>query len=78
MGHGDVVTVDIEMYGGRPEHERIRYLHGSSTSEAILEEVTSIARGAERVMVILDSDHSRDHVLRELELYAPLVTPGTT
>ena len=27
-------------------------------------------------MVILDSDHSRDHVLRELELYAPLVTPG--
>ena len=76
IGHGNVVTVDIEAHRGRPEHERIRYLHGSSTSETILEEVTSVARGAERVMVILDSDHSRDHVLRELELYAPLVTPG--
>ena len=42
----------------------------------MLERVTAFAQDAERVMVILDSDHSRDHVLRELELYAPLVTKG--
>lgn len=76
VGHGRVVTVDIDVHKGRPTHPRLTYLHGSSTSEAILEEITALAGEAERVMVLLDSDHSRDHVLRELELYAPLVTPG--
>jgi cephalosporin hydroxylase len=76
IGSGRIVTVDIEDRPGRPVHGRITYLEGSSTSEEILERVSAFVQDAERVMVILDSDHSRDHVLRELELYAPLVSPG--
>ena len=76
LRHGHVVTIDVEAQEGRPSHPRITYLQGSSTSDAVLDEVTAMARGAGRVMVLLDSDHARDHVLRELELYGPLVTPG--
>jgi cephalosporin hydroxylase len=43
----------------------------------VLAQVRDEAAGAERVMVILDSDHSRDHVLAELRAYAPLVSEGS-
>jgi cephalosporin hydroxylase len=76
IGHGRVTTIDLIERPGRPRHRRITYVQGSSTDAAVLERVHRRARRAKRVMVILDSDHSRDHVLRELELYAPLVTPG--
>jgi len=76
IGSGRIVTVDLVDRPGRPIHGRITYLEGSSTSAEVVEQVTAHARDAERVMVILDSDHSRDHVLRELELYAPLVSKG--
>lgn len=76
VGRGKIVTIDVEMLAGRPRHRRITYLHGSSVEDEVVERVRRRARRARRVMVVLDSDHSRDHVLRELELYAPLVTPG--
>ena len=76
LGGGRIVTIDVVERPGRPRHRRIAYLTGSSTDGAILEGVRRHARRAKRVMVILDSDHSRDHVLRELELYSPLVTNG--
>jgi cephalosporin hydroxylase len=76
IGSGRIVTVDVEDRPGRPVHGRITYLEGSSTSDEVLEQVTAFVQDAERVMVILDSDHSRDHVLRELELYSPLVSKG--
>lgn len=76
LGKGKVVTVDITARAGRPRHRRITYLQGSSVEPPVVARVRSRAKRAKRVMVILDSDHSRDHVLRELELYAPLVTPG--
>ena len=76
LGRGAIVSIDVEPRPGRPAHERITYVEGSSTSDAVIERISGLAREAERVMVILDSDHTRDHVLRELELYAPLVTSG--
>jgi cephalosporin hydroxylase len=76
LGRGEVLTIDIDQQKGMPEHERVTYLLGSSVGDDVLAVVRDRAASAERVMVILDSDHSRDHVLRELELYAPLVTPG--
>jgi cephalosporin hydroxylase len=76
VGTGRIVTIDIEDRPGRPVHGRITYLEGSATSDEVLEQVRAHAEDAERVMVILDSDHSRDHVRRELELYAPLVSKG--
>jgi cephalosporin hydroxylase len=76
VGHGEIVTIDIAEVPGRPSHPRIRYVKGSSTDERTLERVREPASSASRVMVVLDSDHSRDHVLAELRLYGPLVTPG--
>jgi cephalosporin hydroxylase len=77
MGTGQVVTIDIARLHDL-SHPRITYLIGSSLSAEVLEEVrTKVASCPGPVMVILDSDHSRDHVLRELECYAPLVTPGS-
>jgi cephalosporin hydroxylase len=74
---GRVVTIDVVEEPDRPKHERITYLTGSSTSPEIVDAVRSLASAARCVMVVLDSDHRRDHVLAELEAYAPLVTPGS-
>src|SRR6266511_5883150 len=69
INHGRVVTIDIKRQR-RPKHERITYLNGSS-----LEVDVRVADG-ERVMVVLDSDHSKEHVLAELRKYGPLVSEG--
>jgi cephalosporin hydroxylase len=77
IGQGEVVTVDVKRLHNL-SHPRITYLIGSSTSSEIVEIVrkrVATARGP--VMVILDSDHARDHVRRELEYFAPMVTPGS-
>lgn len=76
-GEGKVVTIDVERLHDL-EHPRIECLLGSSVDPQIVARVR--ARAAEvggPVLVILDSDHHRDHVLRELECYAELVTPGS-
>jgi len=80
---GEVVGVEIELRPHNeaaifehPLHERIRVLKGSSTDPSILAEVKTIAARHARVMVVLDSLHTHEHVLTELEAYAPLVTPG--
>lgn len=76
LKHGRVVTIDIEDYKEKPQHPRITYLLGSSTSEAILQQVRGSIQPGERVMVFLDSDHHQVHVLNELRLYSLLVSPG--
>jgi cephalosporin hydroxylase len=76
LGHGEIVTVDIEQRE-RPSHERVTYLTGSSVAPEILARVTEFVGGRAPVLVILDSDHSRDHVLEELRRYSPFVTPGS-
>lgn len=76
LGQGSIVTVDVFPIEGRPQHPRITYLTGSSTAQEVFVAVQELAADKERVMVILDSDHARDHVIAELRLYAPLVTPG--
>jgi cephalosporin hydroxylase len=76
IDHGRVVSVDLKPNPDRPAHPRVEYLVGSSTAPEVFDQMAAAAAGAGRVMVILDSDHSRDHVLAELRLYAPLVTAG--
>jgi cephalosporin hydroxylase len=76
LGVGKVITVDTEVHEARPAHERITYLRGSSTDPQILNEIRALAAGAEHALVVLDSDHRREHVLAELHAYADLVTPG--
>lgn len=76
MNHGEIITVDITAHDNRPMHERITYLVGSSVEAHILETLTDYARNKERVMVILDSDHSQAHVLDELRKYYHFVSSG--
>jgi cephalosporin hydroxylase len=77
LGRGEVLTIDVQPQEGRPEHPRLEYFHGSSVAPETLEYVRSRAAKAGTVLVVLDSDHRKEHVLEELRLYAPLVTPGS-
>ena len=77
LGSGRVLTIDVVDVHDL-DHERVRFLHGSSTAPAIVEQVREEAERAEGpVMVILDGNHARDYVAAELELDGPLVTPGS-
>lgn len=71
---GEILTIDVDAMPDMPEHIRITYLLGSSTSEEILQKVKAFIKNKKKVMVILDSDHTKDHVLKELELYHGFVT----
>jgi len=80
-GDGQVLGVDIDIRAHNraeierhPLYRRITMLEGSSTDEATARQVRAFARDRRRVMLVLDSNHTHEHVLRELELYAPLVT----
>ena len=74
--NGEIITIDVDAMPDMPVHKRITYLNGSSVSQEILEKVKSLTSGKEKVMVILDSDHSRNHVIKELESYHSFVTKG--
>lgn len=78
LGMGRVITIDIVNKHQDVHHERITFLDGSSTDPIIVEQVREAASAADGpVMVILDGNHDRDHVAKELELYAPFVTAGS-
>lgn len=78
VGGGEVVTIDLDdrHRAERPLHPRIRYLSGSSVAPEIAAQVAAIV-GGRSCLLILDSDHSRDHVLAELRSLSPLVSPGS-
>lgn len=77
MGHGRILTIDIDEDADRPAHDRITYATGSSMDPDMLARVGSEVARHETVLVILDSDHRRDHVLAELGAYHGFVTPGS-
>lgn len=77
VGRGRVMSIDIERYGELPRHPRLEFLHGSSVSDEIRTQVERAAACDQRVLVILDSDHSREHVLAELRTYGNLVSVGS-
>src|SRR5437867_3071719 len=55
---------------------RISWITGSSIDQASIDQVKKIIGDSRQVMVILDSNHTHDHVLKELQLYSPLVEKG--
>jgi cephalosporin hydroxylase len=77
LGHGQIVTVDIDAKPDLPEHERITYVAGSSTDPALVARVRELTGDAGVRLVILDSDHSYEHVRDELSAYSDLVTAGS-
>lgn len=80
----EVVGVDIEIrpHNRRaieihPMYRKITMLEGSSTAEDIAAQVRAIAKRHKKIIVLLDSCHTEEHVLHEMELYAPLVSVGS-
>lgn len=83
-GPGQVVGIDIDIRphnrAGIEQHplsRRIQLIQGSSTAPETLAQVRRLAADKRPVLVVLDSNHTHDHVLQELRLYGPLVTPGS-
>ncbi|MBL0057109.1 MAG: cephalosporin hydroxylase family protein [Chitinophagaceae bacterium] len=84
IGKGEVLGIDIDIrehnrkeIENHPMSKRIHMLQGSAISEEIIEQVKPFAEGKNTVMVCLDSNHTHDHVLAELNLYSPFVTVGS-
>ncbi len=77
VNNGKIITIDVRERENRPEHGRIKYLSGSSVSSEIVGELKSLITDTDKVMVILDSDHSKEHVLKEMEIYSDIVTGGS-
>ena len=77
LGQGEVLTIDrdtSQLHERVRDHGRISFLEGDSTDLTIVSRARDAARN-KRTMVVLDSDHSAAHVRRELQAYAPLVSP---
>lgn len=78
---GKVIAVDIDIRAHNraeiekhPMYRNITMLEGSSVDENIVRQISEYAKNFKKVMVVLDSNHSHEHVYRELELYTPLVS----
>ncbi|MBA4383429.1 MAG: hydroxylase [Anaerolinea sp.] len=84
MGRGKVIGIDVEI---RPHNRRaieehtlysyVTLIEGSSTDPKTVEHIKNLIMPGESVMVFLDSNHSKQHVLEELEAYSSLITPGS-
>ena len=84
IGNGQVLGIDIEI---RKENfrkivkhrlsKRIKMLEGSSIDEEIINQVYKIASKNKKILVMLDSNHSHEHVLAELDAYSKLVKKGS-
>ncbi len=80
LGDGEVVGIDIDIRSHNREEierhplfKRIHLIEGSSVAPDVIRQVSELARGKKRILVVLDSNHTRDHVAQELALYAPFV-----
>jgi cephalosporin hydroxylase len=83
IGKGKVIGVDIDIRAHNresiethPMSKRVVLIEGGSVDEDTVARVRAEIPAGAKVMVVLDSDHSRDHVLAECRAYGPMVTPG--
>ncbi len=84
MGGGRVIGVDVEI---RPHNREaieghllaalISLIEGSSTEASVVDRVRAELDESDTVLVLLDSNHTKEHVLAELNAYAPMVSPGS-
>lgn len=82
--NGSVIGIEINIFphnkkaiSSHPLAKKITLLEGSSVDKKIVDQVKKIARGKKKVLVLLDSNHTHDHVLSELRLYSPFVSKGS-
>ena len=81
IGKGEIIGIDIDIrkhnreeIEKHPMFKRIKMIEGSSVSRETVDQVAALAEGKKTVLVSLDSNHTHEHVLQELEMYAPFVT----
>lgn len=84
MGKGRVIGVDIEIrphnraaIEAHPMMKRIDLIEGSSTAPEVLDQVKALLKPGETVLVVLDSNHTKGHVLDELRAYGELIQVGS-
>jgi len=84
IGKGKVLGIDIEIRNQNkiaiqkhPLFKRITMLEGSSIDKKIFKKAYEFAKDSKKTLVILDSNHTHTHVLKELNLYSKLVTEGS-
>ena len=83
-GTGKTIGIDVTIPAhnkaaimGIPVAERIQLIEGSSIDSKVVEVVTSQFTSNSKIMVVLDSNHSHEHVLEELRTWSEFVTPGS-
>ena len=83
IGKGQVLGIDINIEKENLKNikihflkKRIKMIQGSSTDENIIKQVKKIAKNKKKIIVVLDSNHTHDHVLKELESYSQFVKKG--
>jgi cephalosporin hydroxylase len=83
LGHGRVIGIDVEIrqhnrsaIEAHPMIKRISLVEGDSIAQSTADRVKAMLKPGEKVMLILDSNHSKVHVAAELEKYAEFVTKG--
>jgi len=84
IGRGEVLGIDIDIrkhnrkeIEKHPLFKRIKMIEGSSTDEKVIKKVKRIVKAHKKVMVCLDSLHTHEHVLKELNLYSEFVSRGS-
>ena len=82
MDNGEIITIDISSPNNKPDHKRIHYIQGDATSEKTITKVQQLIdkftnNSNKKIMVILDDEHSVNHVFQEMEIYSKFVTSGS-
>lgn len=84
IGNGEVIGIDIDIRSHNKieiethsMYKRINMIEGSSVNNEVFKKVQKIAKNKKKVMVLLDSNHTHNHVLKELELYANFTSVGS-
>jgi cephalosporin hydroxylase len=84
IGKGKVLGIDIDIrkhnrkaIEAHPMFKRISMIEGSSVSDDVIGQVAKAAIGKKSIMVALDSNHTHEHVLKELQMYSGFVTKGS-
>jgi len=84
IGEGEVIGIDVDIrkhnreeIEKHPLSKRITMIEGSSIDKKTVNKIFKLAKNKKRVMVLLDSKHTHEHVLKEINCYSPLVTKGS-
>jgi len=83
LNHGSVIGIDVDIrehnrkvIEKHPVNKRIKMIQGSSTSHSTIEKIRKMIPKDSNVIVCLDSDHTKNHVLSELQMYQEFILPG--